>query len=282
MGNEWEPQACTSLPPGSEASSAARHGRRCAGSSSHRTGRSRTTKRLTSKTCYEAGGASSLPKVFGLFCFSNRNWSPYPHFSPGTLNALGAIWHERVTKIMMGAGALSMHHCDRHDSGPSGGVRVRSRVPPGQGQGGRRSGTGRLLERYRNYMGLLVRLQVVRLRRSVDIDDLLQDIWLEIHRKTQFRGVRSENFSHGCGACRAPSWPTMYVTTSPPSAATCDLSAHSPMNSTSLHFALSESLVVVAELVQPASSSARAGRPFGRRSQELPARLSRSDHSAAA
>ena len=43
---------------------------------------------------------------------------------------------------------------------------------------------GQLLERYRNYMGLLVRLQVGRrLRSKVDVDDLLQEIWLEIHRK---------------------------------------------------------------------------------------------------
>ena len=55
---------------------------------------------------------------------------------------------------------------------------------------------GRLLERYRNYMGLLVRLQVGRrLRSKVDIDDLLQEIWLEIHRKIGlFRGGSEREF----------------------------------------------------------------------------------------
>lgn len=55
---------------------------------------------------------------------------------------------------------------------------------------------GRLLERYRNYVGLLVRLQVGRrLRTKVDIEDLLQEIWLEIHRKiTLFRGGSEREF----------------------------------------------------------------------------------------
>jgi RNA polymerase sigma-70 factor (ECF subfamily) len=55
---------------------------------------------------------------------------------------------------------------------------------------------GRLLERYRNYMGLLVRIQVGRrLRSKVDNDDLLQEIWLEIHRKIAFfRGTSEREF----------------------------------------------------------------------------------------
>jgi RNA polymerase sigma-70 factor, ECF subfamily len=55
---------------------------------------------------------------------------------------------------------------------------------------------GRLLELYRNYMGLLVRIQVGRrLRSKVDNDDLLQEIWLEIHRKIpSFRGTSEREF----------------------------------------------------------------------------------------
>ncbi len=55
---------------------------------------------------------------------------------------------------------------------------------------------GQLLERYRNYMGLLVRLQVGRrLRRKVDVEDLLQEVWLEIHRKiVTFRGSCEREF----------------------------------------------------------------------------------------
>jgi RNA polymerase sigma-70 factor, ECF subfamily len=55
---------------------------------------------------------------------------------------------------------------------------------------------GRLLERYRNYVGLLVRLQVGRrLRTKVDVEDLLQEISLEIHRKiSQFRGRSEREF----------------------------------------------------------------------------------------
>jgi RNA polymerase sigma-70 factor (ECF subfamily) len=55
---------------------------------------------------------------------------------------------------------------------------------------------GSLLERYRNYMGLLVRLQVGRrLRRKVDAEDLLQEIGLEIHRKiVMFRGSSEREF----------------------------------------------------------------------------------------
>src|ERR1700733_15987709 len=55
---------------------------------------------------------------------------------------------------------------------------------------------GRVLERYRNYVGLLVRLQVGRrFRTKVDIEDLIQEIWLEIHRKIAlFRGESEREF----------------------------------------------------------------------------------------
>jgi RNA polymerase sigma-70 factor (ECF subfamily) len=63
-------------------------------------------------------------------------------------------------------------------------------------KGGDGAALGQLLERYRNYMGLLVRLQVGRrLRSKVDVDDLLQEIWLEIHRKIAlFRGCSEREF----------------------------------------------------------------------------------------
>src|SRR5271170_5986830 len=55
---------------------------------------------------------------------------------------------------------------------------------------------GQLLERYRNYVALLVRLQVGRrLRTKLDIEDLLQEISLEIHRKIAlFRGSSEREF----------------------------------------------------------------------------------------
>ena len=55
---------------------------------------------------------------------------------------------------------------------------------------------GQLLERYRNYVGLLVRLQVGRrLRTKVDVEDMLQEISLEIHRKIGlFRGRSEREF----------------------------------------------------------------------------------------
>jgi len=63
-------------------------------------------------------------------------------------------------------------------------------------KGGDRTALGRLLERYRNYMGLLVRLQGGRrLRSKVDVEDLFQEISLEIHRKiTLFRGGSEREF----------------------------------------------------------------------------------------
>ena len=55
---------------------------------------------------------------------------------------------------------------------------------------------GRLLERYRNYMTVLIRIQVGRrLSRKVDAEDLLQEIGLEVHRKiSMFRGSTEREF----------------------------------------------------------------------------------------
>jgi RNA polymerase sigma-70 factor (ECF subfamily) len=63
-------------------------------------------------------------------------------------------------------------------------------------KGGDGAALGLLLQRYHNYMGLLVRLQVGRrLRSKVDVEDLLQEIWLEIHRKIGlFRGGSEREF----------------------------------------------------------------------------------------
>ncbi len=55
---------------------------------------------------------------------------------------------------------------------------------------------GKLLERYHNYMALLVRLQVSRrLSSKMDVEDLLQEIGLEINRKiVLFRGHSEPEF----------------------------------------------------------------------------------------
>ena len=55
---------------------------------------------------------------------------------------------------------------------------------------------GLLLERYRNYLTLLVRLQLGRrLQGKVDVEDLLQEISLEAHRRIgQFRGGSEGEF----------------------------------------------------------------------------------------
>ncbi len=61
---------------------------------------------------------------------------------------------------------------------------------------GDRVALGRLLERYRNYMAVLIRIQVGRrLSRKVDAEDLLQEIGLEVHRKlSTFRGSSEREF----------------------------------------------------------------------------------------
>ena len=92
------------------------------------------------------------------------------------------------------AGAESMHGSDDHSRHQDSGFDPEFLLVMAKGGDG--AALGRLLERYRNYMGLLVRLQVGRrLRTKVDIEDLLQEIWLEIHRKiAQFRGESEREF----------------------------------------------------------------------------------------
>ncbi len=55
---------------------------------------------------------------------------------------------------------------------------------------------GRLLERYRNYMSVSIRIQIGRrLGRKMDAEDLLQEIGLEVHRKiSMFRGSSEREF----------------------------------------------------------------------------------------
>ena len=59
-----------------------------------------------------------------------------------------------------------------------------------QAKAGDGAATGRLLEHYRNYVGLLIRLRGGRrLRKRADAEDLFQEIGLEIHRRiATFRG----------------------------------------------------------------------------------------------
>ena len=95
---------------------------------------------------------------------------------------------------MMIAGAESMHGSDDHNRHGESGFDPEFLLVMAKGGDG--AALGQLLERYRNYMGLLVRLQVGRrLRSKVDVDDLLQEIWLEIHRKIAlFRGCSEREF----------------------------------------------------------------------------------------
>jgi RNA polymerase sigma-70 factor (ECF subfamily) len=55
---------------------------------------------------------------------------------------------------------------------------------------------GRLLDRYRNYIELLIRLQARRqLRNQIDAEDLFQEVGMEIHRKiATFRGSSVREF----------------------------------------------------------------------------------------
>jgi len=92
--------------------------------------------------------------------------------------------------------AESMSWCKDHDQNRHGGAGFDPELLLVMAKGGDGAALGQLLERYRNYMGLLVRLQVGRrLRTKVDIEDLLQEIWLEIHRKIAlFRGGSEREF----------------------------------------------------------------------------------------
>ena len=77
-----------------------------------------------------------------------------------------------------------MSWCDNHENARDSEPIFDAELLLLRAKGGDGAALGRLLERYRNYVGLLVRLQVGRrLRTKVDIEDLLQEIWLEIHRK---------------------------------------------------------------------------------------------------
>jgi len=89
-----------------------------------------------------------------------------------------------------------MSWCKDHDQNRHGGAGFDPELLLVMAKGGDGAALGQLLERYRNYMGLLVRLQVGRrLRTKVDIEDLLQEIWLEIHRKIAlFRGGSEREF----------------------------------------------------------------------------------------
>src|SRR5437868_6612498 len=55
---------------------------------------------------------------------------------------------------------------------------------------------GPLLEVYRNYLTLLVRLQVgKRLQAKLDVEDVVQETFLEAHRSiARFRGVTTREF----------------------------------------------------------------------------------------
>jgi RNA polymerase sigma-70 factor (ECF subfamily) len=54
---------------------------------------------------------------------------------------------------------------------------------------------GRLMERYRNYLALMARLQMGRLRGKLDVEDLLQEVSLEAHREiAKFRGQTEAEF----------------------------------------------------------------------------------------
>ena len=66
----------------------------------------------------------------------------------------------------------------------------------GLAQAGDAAALGLLLERYRNYLGLLARLQIGRrLRGKVDASDLVQDAFLKAHRDfDMFRGTSEKEW----------------------------------------------------------------------------------------
>jgi RNA polymerase sigma-70 factor (ECF subfamily) len=96
---------------------------------------------------------------------------------------------------MMGVETVSMRRSARQDSEHLGESGFDPEFLLVRAKGGDGAALGRLLERYQNYMGLLVRLQIVRARKSVDIDAVLEGIRLEIFRRTAgFRGVSEQDF----------------------------------------------------------------------------------------
>jgi RNA polymerase sigma-70 factor (ECF subfamily) len=101
-----------------------------------------------------------------------------------------------VTKTIMVREAESMSRCDDQDQGHLDKSEFDPEFLLAMAKTGDGAALGRLLQRYHNYMGLLVRLQVGRrLRSKVDVEDLLQEIWLEIHRKIAlFRGGSEREF----------------------------------------------------------------------------------------
>lgn len=100
---------------------------------------------------------------------------------------------------------------------------------------GDRVALGRLLERYRNYMAVLIRIQVGRrLSRKVDAEDLLQEIGLEVHRKlSTFRGAGAGVPDVGSSDDRldpgqpGPALPRDQVPRPPPGASAVDELDHS-------------------------------------------------------
>jgi RNA polymerase sigma-70 factor, ECF subfamily len=93
-------------------------------------------------------------------------------------------------------GADAMTWNDHHDDSHDGDSEFDPEFLLVLAKAGDGAALGRLLERYRNYVALLVRIQVGRrLKSKVDSDDLLQEIWLEIHRKIAlFRGGSEREF----------------------------------------------------------------------------------------
>jgi RNA polymerase sigma-70 factor (ECF subfamily) len=89
-----------------------------------------------------------------------------------------------------------MHHCADRGCGRSSGAAFDPESLLAMAKSGDAAALGCLLERYRNYMGLLVRLQtgtVVRCKR--DIESILEESSREIHRNTaRFRGVSEQEF----------------------------------------------------------------------------------------
>jgi RNA polymerase sigma-70 factor, ECF subfamily len=112
------------------------------------------------------------------------------------INYFGAICSWLVTQIIMVTGAEAMSWSDHHDDGRESDSGFDPEFLLVLAKAGDGAALGRLLERYRNYVGLLVRLQVGRrLKSKVDVEDLLQEIWLEIHRKIAlFRGGSEREF----------------------------------------------------------------------------------------